>query len=270
MSHSITFKEGFNSLQLKLIAVICMTLDHIEYYLSGILPVPFWFGIIGRIAAPLFFFCTAKGLFYTHDRIAYCRRLYIASVLMAFGNALINMWIHHPHGITVDNAIFETLFYVAFFVTVLEKLRSCQTAFDTRGSLRRILLLLLPFVIAGIEHFLPGGTFRNILQILFPSPFDVEGGFIWILFGVGLFYSANHKTLLSRYYLAVCLIFFVLEASYGFSVQNLIIENHQWLMVLALPFILLYNEQKGSEIKWFFYIYYPAHVYVLAIAATVL
>lgn len=267
MSQSLPTKNGFSSAHLKLIAVVCMTFDHIEYYLSGLLPIPFWFGIIGRIAAPLFFFCTAKGLFYTHDRVAYCRRLYIAAVLMALGNSLINRWIQLPFGLSVENAIFETLFYVVYFVTVLEVIRSFSSDTDTRKKTLYYGLFILPFVIGIAESHLPSGVFHSILEIVLPSPFDVEGGFLWILIGIGLFYCMNRRQVLVRFYLAVCLVFFLLESTMGFTVQNLIVENHQWLMILALPFILQYNEQKGKSSKWFFYIYYPAHVYVLAMLA---
>jgi hypothetical protein len=41
-------------------------------------------------------------------------------------------------------------------------------------------------------------------------------------------------------------------------------------MIIALPFMLQYNEQKGRSSKWFFYLYYPAHIYVLAALAVLL
>lgn len=43
-----------------------------------------------------------------------------------------------------------------------------------------------------------------------------------------------------------------------------------FFMWLALPLILLYNGQRGRGMKYLFYIYYPAHVYILAIAASLL
>lgn len=75
MTLSSTTKQGFTTYQLKILAVVTMTLDHIYSYLGGSLPIPFWFGLLGRLAAPLFLFCVAKGVYYTHDRAAYCRRL---------------------------------------------------------------------------------------------------------------------------------------------------------------------------------------------------
>ena len=43
-----------------------------------------------------------------------------------------------------------------------------------------------------------------------------------------------------------------------------------FFMWLALPLILSYNGQRGRGMKYLFYVYYPAHVYILAIAASLL
>lgn len=37
-------------------------------------------------------------------------------------------------------------------------------------------------------------------------------------------------------------------------------------MILALPFMLLYNGRRGGEHKYFFYLYYPLHQFVIAVA----
>ncbi|MCT4687170.1 TraX family protein [Vallitalea sp.] len=44
-----------------------------------------------------------------------------------------------------------------------------------------------------------------------------------------------------------------------------ILKNEQWLMVLALPFMVLYNGKRGGKCKYFFYLFYPIHIYVLYI-----
>ncbi|MDY2654807.1 MAG: TraX family protein [Eisenbergiella porci] len=37
----------------------------------------------------------------------------------------------------------------------------------------------------------------------------------------------------------------------------------QWMMIIALPFMLRYNRQKGPVLKYFFYVFYPAHTFLL-------
>lgn len=63
---------------LKIIGVICMTLDHF----STILGAPIWFRYIGRFAAVIFFFCAVESVVLTHDRRAYCKRLWFMSMGM--------------------------------------------------------------------------------------------------------------------------------------------------------------------------------------------
>jgi len=47
------------------------------------------------------------------------------------------------------------------------------------------------------------------------------------------------------------------------AVSLLLIPNIQWMQVFALPFILMYNGKRGPNIKKFFYIFYPAHIWFL-------
>ncbi len=46
--------------------------------------------------------------------------------------------------------------------------------------------------------------------------------------------------------------------------------SNPWLTVLAILPILLYNGEKGRGMKYFFYVFYPAHIYILYVIATLL
>ena len=58
----------------------------------------------------------AEGFSHIHDRKAYLKRLYIASVLMSVGNDLINSYLPNPNGAMVINGMFATLFIVGFYM----------------------------------------------------------------------------------------------------------------------------------------------------------
>ena len=62
-----------SSTALKLLALGLMLIDHIYEFLPGM---PVILTILGRISAPLFFFCTAWGFHHTRSRETYLLRLY--------------------------------------------------------------------------------------------------------------------------------------------------------------------------------------------------
>ena len=63
----------------------------------------------------------------------------------------------------------------------------------------------------------------------------------------------------------MCIFVFITMANGDFSLKNSTLQNYQWMMVASLPFMLLYNREKGKSMKYLFYLYYPVHIYVLYI-----
>ena len=83
--------------QLKLLAIVCMTFDHIG---SAFFPDAAALRIIGRLAFPIFSYCIAEGCRFTHDRVRYlggvlgCGLLCVIAFLPVggfYGNALLTM-----------------------------------------------------------------------------------------------------------------------------------------------------------------------------------
>ena len=98
----------------------------------------------------------------------------------------------------------------------------------------------------------------------------MEGSVCWVILGIGFYFFRNHKVRLSLFYILVSALFLLSAASEGMTYENLFILNDQWFMILSLPFMLLYNGTRGKKLKYFFYVYYPLHVYLLVILARVL
>lgn len=53
-------------------------------------------------------------------------------------------------------------------------------------------------------------------------------------------------------------------------IESLLQINFQWMMIFALPLILLYNSKNGKKIKRLFYIYYPTHLVLLHIISSLI
>lgn len=265
---------GLNGFQLKLLALVCMTFDHIHYFLGGLLSIPFWFGIVGRMAAPIFIFMAGEGFAHTHSRSRYLLRLYLCSVGMGVLNQLENRFLPHPAGAMAIGNIFATICYLVWFLSCLERLRTGRS----RERLLGVAGLLLPFVAqAAVFALMSWAAGNGLFQVQFgaalammtvlPLPLVVEGGVAFLLLGIGLYYLRGKPVGLGVFYLAMSALFLVSALPGGVSLENLVYSNYQWLMVLALPLLLLYNGRRGRGMKYLFYIYYPAHMLLLLLLA---
>ena len=54
---------------------------------------------------------------------------------------------------------------------------------------------------------------------------------------------------------------------------EMMLYNSDWLFITVFPFMALYNGQRGKETSWskyFFYIFYPAHLWIITLIAYLL
>lgn len=261
-------EKGLNGFQLKMIALICMVFDHVHYMLAGQLGIPFWFGIIGRVSAPIFIFITAQGMRHTRNQKKFMLRLYIASVLMILTNGLVNDFLPHPQGALVINNIFATLFLITWFIYAIEQVILSIKEKQILLSMRAMVLFSMPILSSYITLHLMNSGQLNLFKLFYnfvPSVMFVEGGYFFVILGVGFYFFSKAKWQTAVFYTVISLSYLFMVAQNGWDFVNLFHLNYQWLMILALPLILLYNGKKGKNSKWFFYIFYPSHVYLLLI-----
>ncbi|WP_026895972.1 TraX family protein [Clostridiisalibacter paucivorans] len=259
-----TLKKGFNGYQLKIIALILMTFDHAYQGFYGVIETPQWFNILGRLVAPIFLFMLAEGMHYTHDRIKYMSRLYIASVLMSITNIIINKYTPQPGGFLVHNNIFATMFLITFFIHTGSKIREHIKSKNYKRSVLYLVLLLIPCITQVFLESFTNLVAKKFITTVIPVPFDVEGGIFAILLGIGFYLFRETKLKTSIFYIFYVSGFFSIGALFdpNWSILS-IFEGVQWYMIFALVFISMYNNQKGKGGKYLFYIYYPLHIYVL-------
>jgi hypothetical protein len=236
-----------------------MLVDHIAEFIPGI---PVWFHWLGRISAPLFMFCMIWGFHYTHDRKKYLQRMYGFGAAMGVIDLILNNIFHKPYQYIVYN-IFVTLFLVGVIVWLIEYKRenkekgtSLVFKFIAYQVVTTILCVLLGKYIHlyGMELFV-GAIFGNLI-------FN-EGSFIFVFLGVLMYFNKESKRSIAKAYGMFCLAYFVLTVMSGFSIDTLFMKYYQWMMIASLPFMLLYNGQKGKGLKYLFYVFYPAHLVIL-------
>ena len=100
-------KTNLDTNFLKLVAILCMVVDHVGTVFFPGYPAFRW---VGRLAFPIFCYCLTVGLMYTHDIRRYLGRLAIFAVISQPFYALA----FHPHdfwGNLTNWNIFITLFF---------------------------------------------------------------------------------------------------------------------------------------------------------------
>lgn len=247
-----------SSFVIKIIAIVSMLLDHSSDALIGYAtPLNF----IGRIAFPLFCFQLVIGYAHTHDIKKYCFRL----GLFAFISQI-------PFGIMIYNYNKVTFALNVFFTLLLGLFT--MIVFDSKklSTFYKTLLILFIFLVAHFANV--DYQALGVLLILV----------IHIFYEKGLFHSKDNKaenyivskntdsinvksTLhLKLVFILIMLIFAILRylPVVGYFPFNYIF----WFVFFTFfpTFImLLYNGKKGPSLKYFFYIFYPAHLILLNI-----
>lgn len=224
--------------QLKLLAVAFMLIDHIGLYFEG---TPILLRMIGRLAFPLFLFCMTQGYRHTRSRKKYLLRLYgmnlvMVAVMYLCGDA----YGYHD--------IFITLFWVGVIISIVELFqRDIRLGCAAFGAIA-VSQLVFQQIIGCIPalHSLSG----DILYGIFPSPLHCEFGIAYVILGVAMYFFWQDPARFCASFLLLALVEFC----------NF---DPQCLFALALPLLLRYNGEKGPGMKWFFYLFYPAHTLLL-------
>lgn len=219
-------QKGINSNQLKLIAVILMSIDHIGAYLFPHISI---LRIIGRLAMPIFAYLISEGFSHTRSKLRYFFSLFAAG--------LISQPARYLYAHTWELNI---LLVFAFSVGIL-------LCFQWALHQRRAWAWTLPAAALAAAFFVS----EVLPALLSGTVLGLEYGFFGIALPVLVYWGRERqqKLLLS----AFCLI--LISLRYGYL---------QWYCLLSLPLLYFYNGERGSRsMKYFFYIYYPFHLVLL-------
>ena len=227
-----------NTLQLKTIATFLMLIDHIAYTLIPQSETIYWImRIVGRIAAPLFWFCFVEGYRYTRDRVKYIARLAVASAVMMLGNSTIHTIVGHSFDVG--------LMQPNMFMTML------------------LMAIIIEFVESAIQLLKDRNQFEGLICALISISLGIAVGLYaeygWIaLFSISILYFIKNKPLRYIAFACINLILCIWQSSFV-----------QVFMIASIPLMLLYNNEKPKRsAKWFFYVFYPTHLWALMIMAT--
>ena len=226
---------------LKQIAVLSMLIDHLTaglldrgYFAAGNPITPFGRRMyyilrgVGRIAFPIYCFLIVEGYFHTRDKWKYLLRLTLFGLIseIPFDICFNESFLYMDY-----QNVFFTLALGLFGIILADML--VQGDFETAGFLRRLAAVLVMAAMAVVA---------------------------WLM-----------KTDYSQYGVIVIYFFFLFRKSEPlkllFSEAMLAALNPLELVSLVdFPLFWLYNGQRGRQKKYFYYIFYPAHLLLISAA----
>lgn len=270
-------KTRFSCTTLKSIALVLMLLDHIHYFFAFTDVVPELFSMLGRLSAPLFLFCTVEGFAHTHDRKRYFLRIWAIGAGMAaieffmmYGGLL-----RRGDGFYPQNAIFQALTLLCIVWQGIDWLRAKRYV---RGAAAILGVFLWPFVVSALLVAVPQISQQpagsSIVAFLITSPLPMwsgitDGGWGFLLGGILLYLLREHRVLqvtvwaVNSFLWDFVWLWMMLRSQPGFAPVQMLTTYYEWMEIGAVVLMLLYNGQRGSGHKAFFYWFYPAHVYLL-------
>lgn len=232
-------KKTLNGDQLKLIAILAMTVDHVAdliYPGFPAVPAAILLHIIGRLTAPIMWFFISEGFHYTHDIKKYLLRLGGFAVISHFA---------YCFAFGIDPVPFRSGIFN-------------QTS------------VMYPLFVGALVLWLQNSGVRMrewqrtaAVFLLIWSAFPGDWSCIAVLSVVGMYRNRGDlkkqmTAILPWVLLYAAVSFFFVDRAYGLV---------QPFVFLVYPLLKRYNGQrgKGKGMKWFFYLYYPAHLAVIGL-----
>jgi len=220
-----------SSFVIKIIAAASMLIDHMGLLLF---PKYRFMRILGRLAFPLYAFCIAEGFYYTRDRKRYFLQIFVLGLACQIVYFI------------ADGSMYLGVL-IAFSLSILlmwalDGVKKSLAAKD--GTVKASALFVLGLAaVAALCHYI-----------------TVEYCVIGIMLPVLAFVSDKKWVRLGLFSLGLVALCAVIYSSGGLDVQ--------WWALVTLPLLALYNGKPGKyRMKYFFYIFYPAHLAILYLIA---
>lgn len=231
-------KKQLSGNQLKGIAMTAMTIDHVVSVVFPGYPVTWWIillHIIGRLAAPIFWFFIAEGYHYTRDRKKYAGRLLLFAVIghFAYNFAFGIPFIPFQTSIFNQTSVIWSLFWgvIALTITDSDKLKQWQ----------KTLLIM------------------GICVVTFCSDWSCIAVLAILRIGEN---RGNFKRQMAGM-MAWVAMYAVVYAVFIHPVYGVI----QMFTALTIPLLRLYSGERGrwKGMKYLFYLYYPLHLIICGV-----
>lgn len=232
-------KRKLNADHLKLIAILAMTVDHIaDLIYPGFPgePVALSLHIIGRLTAPIMWFFICEGFYHTRNLRKYLLRMFVFAVISHFAYcfAFGISFMPFTDGIFNQTSVIWPLFWAIVALWIINSATALKTW-------QKWLLIIV------------------INLITFPADWSC----IAVMAIVAMY--DNRGNLEKQ--MGGMMFWVIIYAIVSFFFVSKVYAVIQLGVILVYPLLKQYNGQKGTVkwMKWFFYLYYPAHLVVVGI-----
>ncbi|MBQ7922511.1 MAG: hypothetical protein IJ325_08040 [Clostridia bacterium] len=238
---------------IKIIAAITMFIDH-----AGVILFPQygWMRIIGRISFPLYAYCIAEGFRYTRNRVQYFLQIFLLGL-----------------GCQIVYTVVEQTVYLGILLTFSLSILLMAAADSVVRSL------------SGEQIWLDKVAEKYGKTTLKPAASRIGSCAVFVLVFTGIWVlTVNVKVDYGYCGVFLPLLAFLPKNTWQQKILffggmlALAMEQYagggstvQFWSVLAVPILLAYNGKPGKfRMKWFFYIFYPAHMAFLYLLSFVI
>lgn len=289
-----------NGGNLKTIALFCMTIDHFavavvlrlipkltEYPIlhTGVSWAYDLLRAIGRPAFPIFCFFIVEGFFHTRNRMKYAIRLFFIGIVSEIP---FDMVLFHSFADIRSQNVFFTLLIGLLAIWNMEE---AQKRFSSKKWLQYMFTILsgvLGFVAAaGINTDYGCIGVAAIVSIYLieknrPRMMIVLNAVAFMMNAIALFLFDDPDIITLVTSVLVIFLELVLLRDFkkqGYKNEKKIIASilplcagslGEVCAVIDVPLVARYNNERGRQIKWLFYMYYPCHLLILALLAMLL
>lgn len=232
--------RGLSGNALKVIAIIAMTIDHLTSvihpgYEGGALILVLH--AIGRLTMPIMAYLIAEGYYYTHDVKKYTLRLFLLSLISHFA--------------------YNFCFGIPFMPFKTGLLNQTSVIWPYAWAL--VALQIQRSTDPRLKYWMKVALTILITIIAFPADWSSPAVLAIIAF---VNYRGNFKRQMIELlmYVGVYALIYCIFVDLRFGLL-------QFCVILAAIPLSQYNGTRGNwkGMKWFFYIYYPAHLFLLGL-----
>lgn len=214
-----------SSFSLKLIAIMIMLVDHVG---AIIFPEAIILRIIGRLAFPIFAFLIVEGFEHTSNVAKYASRLAAFAVISEI-----------PYDLAFSKKLFDFSSQNVFITLFIGLLTLYLYKKYKDNSILALIIILTGLSTAS----------------LLLSDYSGYGVFLILMFYI----FKNNKAMI---FVSV-LVFNILIIAFSTAPLNSAWRYIELFSILSVLIIFSYNNKKGKNLKYLFYIFYPAHLLIL-------